>query len=235
VGAVPSDSADLTQRANAAFAAGDFAGALAHYERAEERTPDPGLIAFNKGATLYRLGRWREAQLCYLRCLEDQQAPPPRRARALYDLGNSLMRAGADEKSAATLELAIKFYRICLTDPAGKELQGQARHNLELARLLWNEVRAGKPPEDPGQGEGSNPPEKKEEKDGDKSSDNGGEPEEGKQSGQLKTALEQALQSKQKARELEEQLAGKGNLRTLPDNDQLAPLDSNDAAALLSW
>ena len=55
--------------------------------------------------------------MCYLRCLEDQEALPTRRARALFDLGNCLLRDGAEAEAAATLQLAIKFYRACVNDP----------------------------------------------------------------------------------------------------------------------
>ena len=59
----------------------DYAAALKFYEQAEPLTADPGLVAFNKGATLIRLGRHREAELCYLRCLQDRAAPAQRRSQ----------------------------------------------------------------------------------------------------------------------------------------------------------
>jgi tetratricopeptide (TPR) repeat protein len=231
VGAAPQDGDDPLRQGNAAFARGEYAEALALYERAEERAADPGLVAFNKGAALYRLGRWREAQLCYLRCLEDQEAPPARRAKGLYDLGNCLLREGAESQSAKTLALAIEFYRACLGDPAGQELHGQARHNLELARLLWLKARTN-PAQDRDPKE--DVPETKKEPEGPKDGgpEDGGE-QDGKPAGKHLSALEKALQNRQKAKELEQQLAGKGDLRTLPDSDQLRQMDTDDAAAQL--
>src|SRR5205814_1818788 len=48
-----------------------------------------------------------------------------------------------------------------------------------------------------------------------------------------KTAMEKAFQDKKTAAQVQEQVAGSGNLKTLPDTDQLVALDSHDAAALL--
>jgi tetratricopeptide (TPR) repeat protein len=231
-GAAPQDGDDPLRQANAAFARGEYVEALALYEKAEERAADPGLVAFNKGATLYRLGRWREAQLCYLRCLEDQEAPPARRAKGLYDLGNCLLREGAESQSAKTLALAIEFYRACLGDAAGDDLHGQARHNLELARLLWLKARAN-PSQDRDPREDTPESPRKEPEGQKETGPEDGSEEDGKPAGKHQTALQQALQNRQKAQELEQLLAGKGNPRALPDSDQLHPQDSDDAAAQL--
>jgi tetratricopeptide (TPR) repeat protein len=231
MGAAPPDGADLARQANATFARGKYAEALALYEQAEAAATDPGLIAFNKGATLYRLGRWREAQLCYLRCLEDQEAPAARRARALYDLGNCLLRDGAQAEDAKTLQLAVKFYRACLNDPAGAELRGQAEHNLELARLLWRKARDRRPDRNPDDNQGDAPKKQEPEGRADGKEEESGDAQTGKPAGK-KTALERALQDQAKAKEVQEQVAGAG-MRPLADTDQLMALDSHDTAALL--
>src|SRR6516225_7775579 len=85
---------ELARQGNAAFERGDYELALKHYEQAEERSHDPGLIAFNEGAALYRTGRYRTAEMHYRRALEG--AHGRRRARALHDLGNSLLQQAAD-------------------------------------------------------------------------------------------------------------------------------------------
>ena len=69
---------DFVRRGNEAFQRKDYTAALELYELAEERAADPGLVAFNKAATLSRLGRTREAELCYLRCMQDRDAPAQR-------------------------------------------------------------------------------------------------------------------------------------------------------------
>src|SRR5205085_1089292 len=89
VGAAPEDDLEeLIRKGNAAYARGErtsnadaarkeFEAALQFYQKAEERTADPGRVAFNKAAALYRLGQYREAERCYRCCLEDGAAPTP--------------------------------------------------------------------------------------------------------------------------------------------------------------
>lgn len=141
---------ELVRQGNAAFARQEYEQALSCYEQAEERTRDPGLVAFNKGAALYRLGRYREAELSYLRCLEDQAAPGARRARALYDLGTSLLQPEAVRDAVDALERAADCFARCLRHPdADAALVADAEHNLELARLLWHQAKqeaAKRPP-----------------------------------------------------------------------------------------
>ena len=73
---------ELVRQGDAAFERGDYSAAVDLYTRAEDAITDPGLVAFNKGAALYRLAlaaddeasrrQWfREAELHYRRCLED--------------------------------------------------------------------------------------------------------------------------------------------------------------------
>ena len=66
---------DLVRLGNAAFERGDYGSAVGCYEKAEALITDPGLVAFNKGASLYRLDRYREAELHYRRCLSDATGP----------------------------------------------------------------------------------------------------------------------------------------------------------------
>src|SRR5207249_2654115 len=84
------DAEQWLRLGNNAFERGAYPQALDCYARAEEFTTDPGLVALNEAAALYRLGRYREAELHYLRALED--ATDARRARALLDLGNALVQ-----------------------------------------------------------------------------------------------------------------------------------------------
>jgi Ca-activated chloride channel family protein len=129
-------------RGNGAFAREEYEAALAYYEKAEESTTDPGLVAFNKAAALFRLGRYRDAELHYRRSLADQLIPALRRARAYYDLGNCLLKQ-AWSVDRRTIAEAIRCYRDCLTAAAGDpDLVADARHNLELARILFARAQA---------------------------------------------------------------------------------------------
>jgi hypothetical protein len=84
--------------------------------------------------------------LHYQYCLCD--AAGPRRAAALYGLGNSLLRQYR-ERGPDALHAAIQTYVDCLgvCEP-GSDLAINARHNLELAKLLLPTVLPkGKRPE----------------------------------------------------------------------------------------
>jgi Ca-activated chloride channel family protein len=147
VSAAPSPSADsLLRQGNEAFARQEYEEALKWYEQAESLTLDPGVISFNKAAAYYRMGRYRDAVECYRRCLEDDEAPVDRRARAHFDLGNALVRYAED--NAQTLAEAVQAYRGCLHQPKlSAKLRTDARHNLEIAQLLWLKA-GGKLPDD---------------------------------------------------------------------------------------
>jgi Ca-activated chloride channel family protein len=129
---------------NRAYSAGDYDGALKAYELAESSTLDPGLIAFNKAAAYYRLGRHKEAIDSYRRALEDDVAPPERRARAHFDLGNALLQNAGG--SSHQLGEAVASYRACLHQKdIPDKLRADARANLELAQLLWLQARKNEP------------------------------------------------------------------------------------------
>lgn len=226
--ASPRDVEELLRRGEAAFARREFAAALACYERAEELAPDPGLVAFNKAAVLYRLGRFREAEQCYRRCLDDAAVPGPRRARALYDLGTSLVHV-ADGKDAQALELAVRCLRQCRR-AADPELAAQAAYNLELARLLWARAKASPNDAAPPPKDGAEPQQ------GKSDDRQPGEPSEGEKGSPMSKGQPlspDAAKDQKKAVATQEQIAGKGNLRPLPDDEELQPLDPRDMAAHL--
>ncbi|MBI1829887.1 MAG: hypothetical protein HYR84_00385, partial [Planctomycetes bacterium] len=139
--AAPPDPEELVRQANDAFARKDYATAIKLYEQAEAESLDPGLISFNKAAAHYRLGQHKDAIDGYRRCLEDDAAPPERRARAQFDLGNALLQYGDDVN---TLADAVTAYRACLAtlrrSVGSEKLRGDARHNLELAQQLWHKA-----------------------------------------------------------------------------------------------
>lgn len=151
------DSAeDAVRRANAALAAGDRDEAARLYAVAEGLTTDPGLVAFNQAAVLFQKGDFREAEVHYARVLDDAACPPERAARAWYNRGTCLLRRGGP---AAVYRSAIACLERCVDAPAADEpLRADARHNLEVAKALWNEARKADakerpnsppPPEDP--------------------------------------------------------------------------------------
>src|SRR5262249_30705792 len=85
---------ELIRAANAAFLRGDTETADPLYAAAEERTADPGLVAFNRGAVLFQRGKFADAEECYRRVLEDKSCPPERAAKALFNRGTCRLRTG---------------------------------------------------------------------------------------------------------------------------------------------
>jgi tetratricopeptide (TPR) repeat protein len=227
-GAAPSlRPEDAVRRGNAAYDGEQYDQALRLYEQGEEHITDPGILAFNEAATLYRAGRFREAELHYRRSLEG--ASGPRRARALYDLGNCLLHQAAGN-DAGGLQEAMTCYDRCAADPdADPDLRARAAYNRELACLLWHEARQqGKeaPPKE--SGDTNEPP-----KDRHEQGTEAGDP----ASRSARPAAGSRVPAKpgghQEPLETPQQAPGKGNLPVLPDRDELVPLSPEDAAAYL--
>ncbi len=218
---------DCVRRGNEAFSKQQFEKALAWFTKAEATTADPGLVALNKGAALFRLGRFREAATHYQRCLEDQLIPRERLARTSYDLGTALLHARPEERQA--LEQAIDAFRRCLDSAPPAALREDALHNLELARWLWIKAKAASPSEKTNAAEeGSDRPPATpaagQEQSGEASKSgadagNDGAPEQ-------KGTTEPGLQANQKN-------MGHGPREVLPDEGKLAPLTPDETAAHL--
>ncbi|MCI0462964.1 MAG: tetratricopeptide repeat protein [Gemmataceae bacterium] len=230
VGAAPNrEVEDLIRLGNEAFARKDYAGAVALYEQAEELATDPGQVSFNKAAALYHLTRYREAEQCYRRCLDDGEVPPSRRARALYDLGTSLLQVSGD-KDAVALEQAVHVLRQCRRLTTDSDLAARAEHNLELARLLWAKARAAASNSAPNQKDDEPRPKKEDDRHqhGDPTLDHKGQP-----GSKGETVWQDPSKGKQKAIETQQNTPGKGKLDTLPDDEELHPLHPHETSAHL--
>jgi hypothetical protein len=132
--------ADLVRRANDSFARGDIDAADHLYADAAEWTADPGLVAFNRAAVLFARGEFRDAELHYLRALADAAVPAERRKRALFNRGVCLLKRGGP---SSVYRSAINSFDGCLdADPGDPALDADARHNLEVAKVLWGQARA---------------------------------------------------------------------------------------------
>ena len=223
------DSDPLVRQGNAAFADGDFEAALRLFEQAERGADDPGLVAFNKGAVLFRLQRFAESAACFRQTLDDDQAPADRRARAQYDLGTALVKQ-SDGKSALLLRRAVSAFRACLGMPdLDADLRANVRHNLELAQLLWLKARADNPDQPDGLGE-EHPQDRPPNADGSRPDKDGkpdggkGKPEQGPEGGAEGPGAAQAGDKKR---------VKAGPLLVLPDSDQVVPLPPAEADAHL--
>ncbi len=142
--AAPPNWERLLRQGDAAYAHGDYATAAALYEQAGDRSTDPGLVAYNLAAAQYQMALAsdadrprlaREAEQSYRCCIEGGS---PRRARALYGLGNALLMRSGDRDA---LKAAAESYGQCLAERnLDAALAADARHNLERARLLLQQI-----------------------------------------------------------------------------------------------
>ncbi len=134
---------DVAAAGGAAYAAGDFARAEACFRQAEQGAANPSAVAHNRAAALYRLRRFEDADRAYERSADGEALHA---ARAAYDRGNCAFGAACREKGTADpalLERAAEHYEACLaregSTPAAGSLFDDARHNLELTRLILAE------------------------------------------------------------------------------------------------
>jgi hypothetical protein len=224
------DPAELIRQGNAAFSHGDFAGALTFYNRAEPRTQDPGLVAFNKASALYHTGNFRAAELLYRASLSDAEGA--RRVHLLYGLANCLVQQAGD-RDAKRLREAIGLYELSLSEETDPEDMANARHNLELAKLLLikAQLQGTKNPPDqpPDKDPDIDPPPKK----GSADIPEGTDPGPGIKKNGGEKAPTKLSPGEQPQRTNEPPAPGQGNLPPIPDTQDPVSLTPEDAAAHL--
>lgn len=226
---------ELIRQGNEAIARGEIDAAEALYQQAEERAPDPGLVAFNKGIALYRHGDFRRAELSFRRTLGDAAIPADRRERALYNLGNCMVRE-AGETDVKLLQAAIDSFELVLRESSDEGLRADAGHNLEIAKLLWAKARARRPTNerDPNWDEPREPnrpppdPNKKEDVGSDSTGDGSKTPEAGTKIDPGK-GPDPGLAPK----ETPKAVPGQGSVPVLPDTGEVPSLSHEDARAEL--
>lgn len=222
---------ELIRQGNEAIARGDIDAAEGLYQQAEERAADPGLVAFNKGIALYKHGDFRRAELCFRRTLGDGAIPAERRERALYNLGNCLVRE-AGETDVKQLQAAIDSFELVLRETSDEGLRADAGHNLEIAKLLWAKARARRPSSDrdPSWDEPREPnrpppdPNKKEDMGNDSTNDGSKPPETG-----TKIDPGKGPDPGYAPKETPKAVPGQGNVPVLPDTGEVPSLSREDA------
>ncbi len=239
---LPADTPDeLVRSANKALRAGDTIGADKLYAAAEERTGDPGLVAYNRAAVLFERKQYRDAERHYDRVLDDAACPPERAARAWYNRGTCLLNRG---DTLDVYRAAIACFENALDNPAADaEVRDRAPHNLELAKLLWNEKRkvAPKPEEEspnkkPPAEENKQPRKEPEKNDGGLDPANDIDPATGKPVPKQGTQSQPKEVPKEgpKPTTNDQNVAGNNtNLQVLEDRDQVQNLNPEDARAIL--
>lgn len=141
-GLLASPPTDPVRAGVAAFAAGDLDEADRLFRSAAERTADPGLVAFNRAAVAGRRADWRSAEVGYRQALDDDRCPPRRRAEATFNLGVCLLHRG----TAAAYRTAVDLFQTAADLLNDDPLAADARHNRELAKLLWADARRREQP-----------------------------------------------------------------------------------------
>lgn len=227
------ETAESTVRAaNAAFKNKDADAAEKLYAAAEEKTADPGLVAFNKAALLFQKEDFRDAELHYRRAIEDKACPPDRAAKAWFNRGTCLVRRGG---SAGAYRSAVACFERCLEldqpDPAPQLV----RDNLELAKLLWADAnkKEAKPktPNEPVEEDFHNPPPPPQTNDSGGTSDPGP-----KTDTAMQPKIEQVpgAAANGNAKQTDAQQGGKNtNLPQLKDEDTMQPLTPDDTREYL--
>ena len=246
------DAEDFVRRGNQAFAQGKYDQAASLYQQAEEYATDPGLVAFNKAAALYRRGQVAEAESHYWLCLGDagpdieehlrrrpardlsgrlRQRAGPRLAPVLYNLGNCLLLR-SEGKDADLLEQAVILFDHCHRLEWGQQpFQADVRHNWELAKeLLRLHPRPPRRDKTNPENEGSQPPRPNRENTGTESSEPGAEE---KTSRGTQPDPDHKVGPGDQTHETKETTPGKGNLAPLPDSDRLRAMTPAEAASYL--
>jgi tetratricopeptide (TPR) repeat protein len=249
------DAEDLVRQGNAAFARGDYEQAAAFYRRAEESSTDPGLVAFNKAATLYKAGQFEDAEKHYWLCLGDAAAAVerslrrqpdrdlpkkirasagPRLARVLYNLGDCVVQRSQGTDGDALAWAVILFDHCLRLSPRDAVLRADAGHNLQLARelVLLHPPRAAKRDSSSEETSEDEPPKRPKEKSGPDQGTSGTE-----KTGPDKKEPDDSREKTQGAADNTQQKgkrkAGKGNLASLPDTEELASMTAEQAGAFL--
>jgi tetratricopeptide (TPR) repeat protein len=237
IGAHPLVSTDeLIRQGNEAFASSDVELAESLYLQAEERAADPGLVAFNKGAALCRREDFRRAELCFRRALGDAAISSERRSKALYNLGNCLVRQAGDT-DVRQLQSAIECYELALRESIDEGTRADAGHNLEVAKLLWAKARARRPASERDPDWDESPESKQPPRDPSKMPDTAGN--DGKDEGPKKQDTGAKVEPGKGSdvgttpKETPKPTPGQGNLPVLPDTDEVKSLAPEDAREML--
>jgi tetratricopeptide (TPR) repeat protein len=222
--AAPPDAADDSLRtALLLLEAGDGERAMPLLEAASQHTDDPGLVAYNRGVALARRGRLREAELQFIRCLDDDAIPAERRAKALYNRGVCLL--SRDDLPA--IRTAIDCFSLSRDEASDAVLIADAKHNLEVAKAHWQRARL-KEVQPPSPNEGGYEPPRTHDSTPQNESTNGGA------NGSAIAKAQPTLQKADGAAKATNQVApGAGTLPVLKDDAVLTPLSPEDTQAYL--
>jgi Flp pilus assembly protein TadD len=223
------DSDEFERRAEAAFAAGQFAEADFLYTRAEESSLQPGRTAFNHGVALFHLGRYRDAEWLFRSSLESVSDAKVK-AKAWFNLGTSLLYA-SNGRDANRLAEAMDCYHHCLKAASEEALREDARHNLELAKLFWRRQRQNEPPPKEDEPPGNDP--SKPDNELNSPMNTSPEASNSNSTGGSQSPTSPAPSEGPKPMPTNQQRPGAGHIPPIPESEQLKPLSPQEARELL--
>ncbi len=220
--------ADMLTRADQAYREGDYARALELYRGAEQQGEPRSLdVVTHQAATQYRLQQFGDAARNYERA--EQHSAAGQAARAAYDRGNAILQQACQDREhpdPALLNSAIEQYRTALerspTTPPQDKLRDDARHNLELARLLQQKGQSSQANVAQQQQPSTTDPAPTEQSKKDQQARRG--------SGQEGSAENQEHKPEQGANSSDPNQQGTGNEQSLPRNSQVAQNNPNTGA-----
>ena len=169
----------------------------------------------------------QEAEQLYRCCIDPGD---PRRAPALYGLGNALLLK-ADGRDADALKAAVASYEQCLAQANLEvELADDARHNLERARLQLLQIApaGGRQKDEPSTGDGPPKPKPPDKTPG--SQQNSAHDPSGAKVKPDKNGNPAKPEEGAKPVETSEHSPGEGKLPPVPDRADLPPLSAEEAA-----
>jgi tetratricopeptide (TPR) repeat protein len=222
---------DQVRAAIAASERGDLETGERILKETLERSPDPGLVAFDLGVIAFQRKDWIEAERNFTRSLDDAEAPAERRAKAHYNRAVCLLHRGG----LAEFRAAIDGLERCLDLAVDADLRIDARANLELAKLLWAEActKAKQPPKPNDPAPNAPPePEKKSSNPGEDTPGNEGN-DSGTNAGQPKAIDANPSTTGAKPKATEKTIGGKGNLPVRIDPSTSKPATEAEAREFL--
>jgi Ca-activated chloride channel family protein len=207
---------------NRLYGEGKLQEALDEYDRAARKLSEEPGVRFNRGAALFGLGRYEEAQKEFLRATEAKD--PQLKENAFYNMGNSFF------KQQHYKEAFDAYKRALGTDPR----DARAKWNLELALRRLREEEQKKQQQDKNKNQDQN-----KDKDKDKDKDQKQDQDQSQQAQQQQKDKQDQQQKQQKPDQVPDPKDKKNDEQEREAQAQKArenkdkPLDKQDAEAVL--